>query len=175
MNATPGHDSCDCPETDGKVYHQRGTCTDLVVAALDWYADGPAQAATATPGRVLFDSLRNSAVAEFGLSAEDFAAWEQVPESQRIRMEAAAQDVIADDRAAQAPGTEMRVRELREAIADRNCFLSALKRLADGDTWVLGEGLGGGEREELHVRINLARKTLGFEACDCSDCTVSLG
>jgi hypothetical protein len=48
--ATPGHDSCGCPETDGKTYHQRGTCTDPAVAALDWYADRPAQQA-ATPGQ----------------------------------------------------------------------------------------------------------------------------
>lgn len=40
---TPGRDSCGCPETDGNTYHQRGTCTDPAVAALDWYADGPAQ------------------------------------------------------------------------------------------------------------------------------------
>jgi hypothetical protein len=49
--ATPGQDSCGCPETDGKIYHQRGTCTDPVAARLDWYADGPAPAAAATPGQ----------------------------------------------------------------------------------------------------------------------------
>ena len=30
---------CDCPERDGNIYHQRATCTDPVVALLDWYAD----------------------------------------------------------------------------------------------------------------------------------------
>lgn len=30
---------CGCPERDGMVYRQRGTCTDPVVARLDWYAD----------------------------------------------------------------------------------------------------------------------------------------
>jgi hypothetical protein len=236
VTATPGQDSCGCPETDGKIYHQRGTCTDPVAAALDWYADGPVQPAAtpgqadefcgetprdrtgdvactlppghtgqherdtgrsimrwpvpvtwpaaqepedetpgywkvraalaaavgtlnlavlstdtdlavkaretlakvdsltqseaglevATPGRVLLDSLRNSAVAEFGLAVEDFATWEQIPESQRIRMEAAAQDIIADDRAVQAPGIAMRIRELRQAIRDRNEYLDGL-------------------------------------------------
>lgn len=46
---TPGHDSCGCPETDGKTYHQRGTCTDPVVDALDWYAAGHPKPAV-TPG-----------------------------------------------------------------------------------------------------------------------------
>ena len=32
---------CQCPERDGMIYHQRATCTDTVVAALDWYADAP--------------------------------------------------------------------------------------------------------------------------------------
>lgn len=32
---------CDCPETEGKIYHQQATCTDPVVALLGWYASGP--------------------------------------------------------------------------------------------------------------------------------------
>lgn len=34
-------EGCSCPSADGKTYHQRTTCTDPVVARLDWYADGP--------------------------------------------------------------------------------------------------------------------------------------
>lgn len=34
--------ACGCPERDGKIYHQRGSCADPVVAKLGWYADGPA-------------------------------------------------------------------------------------------------------------------------------------
>lgn len=33
---------CGCPARGGKVYHQRGTCTDPFVAQLGWYADDPA-------------------------------------------------------------------------------------------------------------------------------------
>lgn len=29
---------CSCPERNGQIYHQRGTCTDPTVARLDWYA-----------------------------------------------------------------------------------------------------------------------------------------
>lgn len=52
---------------------------------------------------------------------------------------------------------------------------TALKRLADEDTCVLGEGLGGGPQEELHVRANLARQALGMDVCGCTECQVSLG
>ena len=30
---------CECPEQDGKIRHQRATCTDPIVARLNWYAD----------------------------------------------------------------------------------------------------------------------------------------
>jgi hypothetical protein len=40
---------CGCPETDGKIYHQRGTCTDPVAAKLDWYADAGRIAAAPAP------------------------------------------------------------------------------------------------------------------------------
>jgi hypothetical protein len=29
--------ACGCPEQDGRIYHQRETCTDPLVARLDWY------------------------------------------------------------------------------------------------------------------------------------------
>jgi hypothetical protein len=32
-------DGCECPRSDGKIRHRRDTCTDPVVAQLDWYAD----------------------------------------------------------------------------------------------------------------------------------------
>lgn len=31
--------TCSCPESDGKVYHQRSTCTDPLVKRLDWFAE----------------------------------------------------------------------------------------------------------------------------------------
>lgn len=34
-----GAASCRCPSRDGKVYHDRATCTDPVAARLNWYAD----------------------------------------------------------------------------------------------------------------------------------------
>ncbi len=70
--ATPGPRSCGCPETDGKIYHQRGTCTDPVVAELDWYADSdriaaapgsgatPGQAAPVEPWRAAWDAWRTA-------------------------------------------------------------------------------------------------------------------
>lgn len=30
---------CDCPEGDGVIRHRRATCTDPIVAKLDWYAE----------------------------------------------------------------------------------------------------------------------------------------
>jgi len=30
---------CDCPVTDGRIRHQRQTCTDPVAVKLGWYAD----------------------------------------------------------------------------------------------------------------------------------------
>lgn len=50
-----------------------------------------------------------------------------------------------------------------------------LERLADEDTPVLDEGLGGGHDEENHVRAQLARQVLGLSLCGCSECRVSLG
>jgi hypothetical protein len=29
--------ACSCPESDGQIRHQRSTCTDPVVAQLDWF------------------------------------------------------------------------------------------------------------------------------------------
>jgi hypothetical protein len=60
-------------------------------------------------------------------------------------------------------------------LADLDKFRDALQRLADEDTPVLDQGLGGGATEELHVRINLARQALGLDVCGCTECMVSLG
>lgn len=54
-------------------------------------------------------------------------------------------------------------------------YREALERLADEDTPVLGEGLGGGAQEELHVRASFAAHTLGRDTCGCTECMVSLG
>jgi len=54
-------------------------------------------------------------------------------------------------------------------------YREALERLADEDTWILDEGLGGNHREELHVRASFAAHTLGRDTCGCSECNVSLG
>jgi hypothetical protein len=35
---------CGCPERDGRIYHQQGSCTDPVVARFGWYASDPAAA-----------------------------------------------------------------------------------------------------------------------------------
>jgi hypothetical protein len=34
----PEDRDCRCPERDGMIYHQEGTCTDPVAATLGWYA-----------------------------------------------------------------------------------------------------------------------------------------
>lgn len=39
--------SCGCPEDEGLVRHQKGTCTDPVVAELGWYFEPPAGPAPA--------------------------------------------------------------------------------------------------------------------------------
>lgn len=62
-----------------------------------------------------------------------------------------------------------------EVRAERDRYREALARLADGDTPVLGEGLGGGAQEELHVRASLADQALGRSVCGCGECQVSLG
>ncbi len=63
----------------------------------------------------------------------------------------------------------------RRAFERLGRYAEALERLADPDTPVLDEGLGGGDTEELHVRVNLARQVLGKEVCGCTECMVSLG
>lgn len=40
--------SCGCPKREGKIYHQRGTCTDPVAARLDWYSQMPPSMLTDT-------------------------------------------------------------------------------------------------------------------------------
>lgn len=35
----PEPPACQCPKRDGKIYHQRATCTDPVARRLDWFAD----------------------------------------------------------------------------------------------------------------------------------------
>lgn len=47
--------ACTCPTRNGNIYHQRASCTDRVVAALDWYAsDDPAAVELDNYGRVEF-------------------------------------------------------------------------------------------------------------------------
>ena len=59
-------------------------------------------------------------------------------------------------------------------LAMLTLYREALERLADEDTPVLGEGLGGGAQEELHVRASFAAHTLGRDTCGCIECLVSL-
>lgn len=40
-----GQQDCNCPKRDGRVYHDRATCTDPVARRLSWYAGAPAAAA----------------------------------------------------------------------------------------------------------------------------------
>lgn len=50
----PVRASCGCPEDEGLVRHQKGTCTDPVVAQLGWYfepaGDAPAPGPVGAPG-----------------------------------------------------------------------------------------------------------------------------
>lgn len=67
--------------------------------------------------------------------------------------------------------------EIAAASADRpvrDLYRETLERLADEDTPVLAEGLGGGAAEELHVRASLAAHALGREICGCSECRLSV-
>jgi hypothetical protein len=79
------------------------------------------------------------------------------------------------------PDDEYRLTAAGQARADtgaagmRDLYREALERLADPDTPVLGEGLGGGAQEELHFRASLAAHTLGRDTCGCTACLVSLG
>jgi hypothetical protein len=77
-----------------------------------------------------------------------------------------AADVITDPQP--APG-------LAAAMAENARLRKVLERLADEDTCVLDDGLGGGAAEELHVRASLARQALGQEILCCTECMVSLG
>jgi hypothetical protein len=72
---------CGCPETNGKIYHQRGTCTDPVVAKLGWYADSGRIAAAREPhvadGRklgVALAALRDLSEAADGTDAGTYGA-----------------------------------------------------------------------------------------------------
>lgn len=79
----------------------------------------------------------------------------------RTALEAAAQAVAA--------------RAARDVTEERDRYRDALRRLADPDTPVLDEGLGGGPTEELHVRTSLAKQALGEKVECCTACMVSLG
>ena len=70
---------------------------------------------------------------------------------------------------------EERRAENERLQAENDHYAEALHRLADEDTWVLDEGLGGGAQEELHVRASLAKQALGQEVDCCTECMVSLG
>jgi hypothetical protein len=115
VTATPGQDSCGCPETDGKIYHQRGTCTDPVAARLDWYADGPAPAAAATPGQAAYETVYGD-VSLLG------SMWHDLEPSQRERWEAAAQAAIA----AQEPHAAPDVTRLRAELDEEQGYRSEL-------------------------------------------------
>lgn len=95
---TPGQAACcGCPETDGKIYHQRGTCTDPVVEQLDWYADvGRIAAAPGRPGRAPGQAVREA----FGTWYADPSwktgePWGELPSWLREKWESIAQAGIA--------------------------------------------------------------------------------
>jgi hypothetical protein len=145
VTATPGHDSCGCPETDGKTYHQRGTCTDPAVAALDWYADGPASAAV-TPGQA--DEPWRAAWLAFREAAGfDYAA-DRAPDD-----ELDAQWIAAWKAAAKA-ATAVQEQRATDRLYAMWCALTEIERLTgaavdnDDDTLSI-----------VHVR-NLARNGL---------------
>lgn len=48
-----------------------------------------------TPGQALYEAVRGSAVIAFSLDVSSFAAWSELPEWQRERLEAAAKAAIA--------------------------------------------------------------------------------
>jgi len=52
-DAQPPAADCGCPRGDGEIRHQRGTCTDPVVAKLNWYADD-------TPPPAVMDEFRQA-------------------------------------------------------------------------------------------------------------------
>ncbi len=47
--ATQRNEACDCPKPEGVIRHQRSSCTDPVVAKLDWYADRSASSPEPAP------------------------------------------------------------------------------------------------------------------------------
>jgi hypothetical protein len=84
------------------------------------------EAEAMTPGRVIHESLRESAVAEFGLPAERFEAWDDLLPAQRRRLEAAGEAVIAasPDVAKRLADGNRKLRaennELRQRLADED-------------------------------------------------------
>ena len=64
---------------------------------------------------------------------------------------------------------------LADVTEQRDRYDAALTRLANTDTWVLDQGLGGGFAEEHHVRASLAKQALGEKVECCTMCMVSLG
>jgi hypothetical protein len=70
-----------------------------------------------TPGQLIHESLCESAVAEFGMPIEAFQPWDQVRESQRTRLEAAAAAVETEQL--------LLAREDRDAVRERMLALAA--------------------------------------------------
>lgn len=153
---------CGCPQQDGKIYHQRGTCTDPVVAKLDWYGAPPAAPApeAATPVEAL----------GAGWEAEAAEALRDLPMSG------------ADSRAAgHANGLLVAAREVRERLAPQWAALAAerdeLRALIDAHQPALASQVLAGrtENERLRAALHAIRRAvpLGRHAtpaeCDAVD------
>lgn len=121
------------------------------------------------------DELAQAALAAYIESATGHALL--LPQSWDMQAEGVRNDWrnVAGAIASRLADPTAAVAEPKPAAPLLDLYREALERLADEDTPVLGEGLGGGAQEELHVRASFAAHALGRDACGCTECRVSLG
>ena len=118
---------CGCPERDGRIYHQQGSCTDPVVARFGWYASSPPPA-TATPGQAA-----REAFGELGADWYPGTPWDGLHDDLRAQWDAAAQAAITA--ALVDAGVANLHHDRDEALAERD----ALQRQLDARNRQLAE------------------------------------
>lgn len=118
--ASAGRESCGCPAGNDMVYHQRGTCTDPVVAKLGWYADGqPADVqGQASAGQSARDALKVYLTATITAGRDHSGKCAQCLNSVADVMDLADAYVFARSRQEQPVPELAAAPELREAMAE---------------------------------------------------------
>ena len=101
FSAEPGN--CNCPVSDGKIYHLRGSCTDPVAARLGWYADDTAVVLADASFAAYWDALPSTYCGSRDAEARAFAAGRHAERQHMIELAASAICLGADGQPCGAP------------------------------------------------------------------------